>query len=286
MGRLTALAGLFLFPLYVGAQKPGDLDASFGDEGVVSTVTENGRGFRGPGALALQPDGKIVVVGHNSFFVETEGVSRSTSDFALQRYESDGTLDTTFGDMGMSTTDFSGMGDFAHAVAVQPDGKIIVGGATSPINGASDSALARYRPDGSLDTTFGGTGVVTAASDIRFLLGFAIQPHDGRLVVATQDFSSDGDTLTLPRYHAVTCGGVVVTRVGTAGNDTIMGTSGPDVILGFDGNDLISGLGGKDILCGGKGDDILRGGPGTDACDGGSGSADQALECEQVSNVP
>ena len=58
------------------------------------------------------------------------------------------------------------------------------------------------------------------------------------------------NVFALARYHAITCNGVVATRVGTAGNDTLMGTTGPDVIVGFDGNDTIYGLGGNDLLCG------------------------------------
>ena len=107
----------------------------------------------------------------------------------------------------------------------------------------------------------------------------AIQPRDGRLVVAGGSNASGNDDFALARYHAITCNGVVATRVGTAGNDTLMGTAGPDVIVGFDGDDTIYGLGGNDLLCGnagndtlvgGTGDDTLVGDTGTDVCDGGS----------------
>lgn len=78
----------------------------------------------------------------------------------------------------------------------------------------------------------------------------------------------------------LTCGGRAVTRIGTAGNDTIRGTDGTDVIHGGGGNDVIDGLGGDDFLCGGdgrdqlnggSGDDFLDGGPGSDRCRGGTG---------------
>ena len=97
---------------------------------------------------------------------------------------------------------------------------------------------------------------VVTASTTPYAL--AIQPRDGRLVVAGSSDASDGGDFALARYHAITCNGVVATQVGTAGNDTLMGTTGPDVIVGFDGNDTIYGLGGNDLLCGNAGNDTLR----------------------------
>ena len=124
----------------------------------------------------------------------------------------------------------------------------------------------------------------------------AIQPRDGRLVVAGYSRTSGPSAFALARYHAIHCNGVVATRVGTAGNDTLIGTDGPDVIVGFDGNDTIYGLGGNDLLCGnagndtlvgGSGDDTLVGDAGTDVCDGGSHvSKDTASGCESVAGVP
>jgi Ca2+-binding RTX toxin-like protein len=159
-----------------------------------------------------------------------------------------------------------------------------------------DVLLARYRANGTLDPTFGSAGMVMTDfvgghEDHVGVGALAIQPHDGRLVVAGYSASGNGN-FALARYHAITCGGVVVTRVGTAGHDTIVGTNGNDVIYGFGGNDTLLGRGGNDILCGGSGNDtlrggggndILRGGPGTDTCDGGvSGSGDMPVECETV----
>jgi uncharacterized delta-60 repeat protein len=85
-----------------------------------------------PSAIALQGDGKIVVVGQTG----------DVYDFALARYNSNGTLDTSFGTDGKLTTDFTGANDLPFSVAVQPDGNIVVaGGAT--VNGRADFALAR-----------------------------------------------------------------------------------------------------------------------------------------------
>jgi Ca2+-binding RTX toxin-like protein len=152
---------------------------------------------------------------------------------------------------------------------------------------------------GDLDTSFGGDGKV----DIPFGSGsedptsaLAIQSRDGRLVVAGQSWASGGYDFALARFHAITCNGVVATRVGTAGNDVLIGTVGNDVIVGFDGNDTIYGLGGNDLPCGNvgndtligdTGDDTLVGGDGTDVCSGGAHVyGDTASGCEQVSGVP
>jgi Ca2+-binding RTX toxin-like protein len=164
----------------------------------------------------------------------------------------------------------------------------------------SDTALARYKLNGSLDPTFGTNGVITTdfgsgRHDSASTL--AIQSRDGRVVVIGA-WSNDSGTrgFAVARFHAITCGGIVVTRIGTAGNDTIIGTSGADVIYGFGGDDYIDGGPGNDILCGGQGndtlrggggDDILRGGPGNDVCRGGAHvKGDRAFDCESVTTVP
>jgi uncharacterized delta-60 repeat protein len=263
----------------------GTLDTTFGDDGTVLTD------FRGGSqdfavALAIQPDSKIVVAG------VVDG------DFALARYLPNGTLDTTFGDYGMVTTDFGGgRYEVINTLALQSDGKIVVAG-LSEVSGNRDVALARYGSNGSLDTTFSSDGKVltdfgSGSHDEFYAL--IIQPRDGRLVVAGESFAGGGGDFALARYHAITCGGVVVTRIGTNRSETIMGTSGNDVIYGFGGNDTILGLGGNDLLCGGTGndtlrggggDDILRGGSGTDTCDGGAHvNGDQAFDCESVTGV-
>jgi uncharacterized delta-60 repeat protein len=220
-------------------------------------------------------------------------------DFALARYLPNGTLDASFSGDGTVLTNFGGESfDVAAALALQPDGKIVVAG-QSDASGSYDFALARYLPNGTLDATFGSDGTVLnnfSGDSFDAARALALQPRDGRLVVASPADASGHNGFALARYHAITCSGVVVTQVGTAGNDTIVGTPGNDVIFGFAGNDRIDGLGGDDILCGGTGNDTLRGGsgndllsggPGTDKCDGGSpGSGDTASGCEQVTGVP
>src|SRR5262249_32253745 len=130
-------------------------------------------------AVAVQPDGKIVVAGSAT-------VSGTGGDFALARYNADGSLDTTFSGDGKVTTDFALGLDQVFGVAIQPDGKIVTAG--SAYIGTStdrDFALARYNADGSLDTTFSGDGKMTTDFGQREdeAHGVAIQP-DGKIVTA------------------------------------------------------------------------------------------------------
>jgi len=281
--------GVFALARYL---RTGTLDPSFGGDGTVLTDFGSSRGDSAS-ALALQPDGKIVVAGSSSI----SGGNLS----ALARYLPNGTLDTSFSGDGKVTTDVGGTNwGSASALALQPNGKIVVAG-MSNASGNSDIALARYLPNGTLDTSFSGDGTVLTnfgSGSNEEATALAIQPRDGRLVVAgvTWARASGNQDFALARYHAIHCNGVVATRVGTAGNDTLMGTEGPDVLVGFDGHDTLYGLGGNDLLCGNAGNDILVGGSGndtlvgdvgTDMCDGGSHvSKDTASGCEQVTGVP
>src|SRR5881396_965906 len=134
----------------------GDLDGTFGAGGIVTTD------FFGAddeaSAVAIQADGKIVAAGY------ALNASTGNYDFALARYNIDGSLDDAtasditpgdqFGTGGKVTTDFAGGSDKAAAIAIQSDGKIVVAGLAFNTRGNDDFALARYNPDGSLDTSF------------------------------------------------------------------------------------------------------------------------------------
>lgn len=142
------------------------LDPTFDGDGKL--LTDFGGRVSHAAAVAIQPDGKIVAVGD------------AGGDFALARYNRDGSVDLTL------TTDFGGY-DGAGAVAVLPDGKIVAGGATE-----SDFALARYNPDGSLDIK-----IVTDLGDsdgIRRVL-----PAAGGRIVAV---GRSGDRVALVWYRA------------------------------------------------------------------------------------
>jgi uncharacterized delta-60 repeat protein len=158
----------------------GSLDSTFGRSGIVTTKFT---GYPGAdvAALAIQSDGRLVVAGN------TWGIAGTTyrPEFALARYNSDGSLDATFGLAGIVTTKFGGY-ESASAVdlAIQSDGKIVAAGTASSIFEGSDFMLARYNSDGSLDTTFGfGGKAATDISDVDATGGLAIQ-FDGKIVVA------------------------------------------------------------------------------------------------------
>ena len=157
----------------------GSLDSTFGTGGKVATdfseANETGS------SVAIQADGKIVVAGTLSSDID------SNSDFAVTRYNVDGSLDETFGPdrTGKLTTDFFGDTDSANAVAIQADGKIVVAGSVA--NGSNYFGVARYNPNGSLDETFGPDGTGKVATDFfgtfQLANAMAIQA-DGKIVVA------------------------------------------------------------------------------------------------------
>lgn len=175
----------------------GDLDITFNPTGSLpgtnTTQVIPGTSIDGANALALQSDGKIVVAGFSS----VDG--GSTFQFIVVRYNTDGTIDTTFGTNGIVTTNFNGVDDEANGVAIQADGKIVVDGYTTT-GGGTEFALARYLTDGTLDPSFGAGGLVTTpfagpsdANDVT------IQP-DGKIVAAGFATISGTDEFAVARY--------------------------------------------------------------------------------------
>jgi uncharacterized delta-60 repeat protein len=142
--------------------------------------------------VAVQPDGKIVVAGLAA------PPPRVDSDFALARYNPDGSLDMTFGDARIKATDLGTRSDDARALVLQPDGRIVVVGTAG-----DDLALARYTADGQLDGTFGHGGITTTPFGTEALAnGVALTPS-GQILIAgtTLGAKSDRDFL-LARYGA------------------------------------------------------------------------------------
>jgi uncharacterized delta-60 repeat protein len=233
----------------------GDLDSTFGVQGKV--VTDLGGPDRAE-AVVLQSDGKIVVAG------------RSGGDFALARYESNGTLDSTFGGDGVVTTDFAGNQDAALAVAVQPNAEIVAAGTTAS-GGSSDFALARYLPDGSLDVSLGptdpgfsGDGMVTTdfgGTDPEGATAVAIQQNNrivavggalADLVVARYDFDGTPD----PSFGVD----------GKLTTDFTGADVGQALALQADGKIVVAGTtsaGGGDFALARYGGDFVPGAPGT-----------------------
>lgn len=171
------------------------LDPTFGIGGEVITDFIGSGDDKGADAV-VEPDGKLVVVGTSTSYSS----SVPESDVALARYNADGGLDTSFGTAGRTVTDFGTAGDFGRRIARQADGKLIVAG------GAGGSfAVARYHPNGTLDSTFDGDGKVTTPigqPDSR-ATGLAVQA-DGKIVLSGYAAfgTSTGYDFVLIRYNA------------------------------------------------------------------------------------
>ena len=153
----------------------GVLDSSFGGTGFVTTSFSTNDDAAN--AIAVQSDGKIVVAGTS--------YNGANVDFAVARYNSNGTPDDSFGTSGRVTTAIDTSVDVANAVAIQPDGKIVVAGYAVIGGTAVDFAVARYRTNGTLDPSFGSFGRVATALGAGGAVGsaLAIQP-DGKILVA------------------------------------------------------------------------------------------------------
>ncbi len=200
---------------FVTRPAPGGLDTTFGFTCKVTTAI--GAGNDAASAVAIQSDGKIVAAGYS--------YNGTDNDFALVRYNTDGSLDTSFNTNGEVTTAIGTGNDVASAVAIQSDGKIVVAGYS--YNGTdNDFALVRYNTDGSLDTTFNATGKVTTAigagNDVAYAV--AIQ-SDGKIVGAGYSYNGSDNDFALVRYNTdgsldttFNSTGEVTTAIGT-GND-------------------------------------------------------------------
>src|SRR5262249_3794930 len=140
-------------------------------------------------AVALQPDGKIVVAG--SATTASGGI-----DFALARYNTDGTLDTGFGSGGKVTTDFNGREDRIFAVVVEPNGQIVAAGFATTAGGDSLAALALYSPNGSL------LGKGTADPGVaKMISAMALQP-DGKMVLVGIGTRGTSDDFVVARINS------------------------------------------------------------------------------------
>jgi uncharacterized delta-60 repeat protein len=201
-----------------GKARSGSLDPAFGAGGTVVTDTIGTRRSQASAAVQ-QPDHKILALGWADRFA----TSFDERDFALARYNADGTLDPTFGRGGKTTTDFvdliqfnqGGASDVGSALAVQPDGRILAVGTAygcSPADTCNSGiAAARYLEDGSPDPSFGQAGRAlsfdtftdfeTATSGMTEGNAIAIQ-SDGRIVVAgrARNILGEGD-FVLARYN-------------------------------------------------------------------------------------
>jgi uncharacterized delta-60 repeat protein len=172
-GKILAAVGKALCRLDATT---GFLDVGFGSGGIATTQSGGIDVYHA--AVAVQPDGRILAGGN------------LLGRFAIVRYGPDGTLDTGFGDGGITTADAGG----ARSFFLQPDGTFIVGATTT----AGNLALLRFRADGTLDTGYGSGGIL--ATDGGYGSGVALQP-DGKILVAGSAYNPTLDFF-VDRYNA------------------------------------------------------------------------------------
>lgn len=172
------------------AAPPGDLDTTFDGDGKLTTDFGD---FDEAGGVSIQADGKIVAAG--------SAVSLTGFDFALARYNSNGSLDITFDGDGLVTLDFDAATDEARAVAIQADGKILAAGLAVLSGGNAEFGVARYNSTGSLDTSFDGDGSATTdfAADFDRVDAVAVQGN-GKIVAGGHAVVSGTVDFALARY--------------------------------------------------------------------------------------
>jgi len=223
-GKLLSLIIVILLTTTFAIAQPGSLDQTFGINGKIigSNVTKIFSSSIGDEKLgvALQTDGKILV-------------TNSTTQFSVSRFNPDGTPDTSFGANGVaSTVIIDGKSCIANTIAVQPDGKIVVGGSTSTqifsVVNQTDFAVARFMPDGSLDTSFGTNGKMVFPFNDTFeiMKTIAVQP-DGKIIFTGELKGRQAIGIYVP-------GGLAVVRLNTNGTlDTGFGSGGKAIAPSF-----------------------------------------------------
>jgi uncharacterized delta-60 repeat protein len=199
MKKTFILFAFWGLPFMLFAQTQGSLDATFGTNGkVVTAVTSLNDKSKD---LLVQPDGKIIVGGEVSI------VFGDTVYMALIRYNSNGSIDNSFGVNGKVLTNFANVSCSLKALALQPDGKIVAVGYTLDkaitANTKTDFAIVRYNANGSLDTSFDGDGRVTTDFDSAIDIAYALAIQtDGKIVVAGDSRQGLKMQSVMARYNA------------------------------------------------------------------------------------
>jgi uncharacterized delta-60 repeat protein len=239
-GRWVAACLVGLLAAGASVAAPGELDTTFGDGGRTRVAVLDGFGY--PlypefHTLAEQDDGKLLLAGW-AYITNPEGYA--STDLLVVRLNTDGSVDTSFDGDGWVSIDvvpneFGGSEDAVFAVAVQPDGKILIAGDTIDYNNSSqpDMVIVRLNPDGSPDTTFGTDGVVVHDAGGIFTdraTGIVRQASGGIVVAGNTDRNGEQDVLFV-RFD------------GNGALDTTFGTDGETLVSFGPGSvESVSGL--------------------------------------------
>lgn len=172
----------------------GSLDSTFNFDGVRTIFF--GDGWDVAYSIAVQADEKIVVAGRSY-------ASITKDDFALARFNTDGSLDNTFSFDGKTTTDFNSYNDGIYSIIIQPDGKILAAGYASSDVISLDFALARYNTDGSLDNTFSSDGKVTIdVSPFNSIAWQVMLLPDGKIILIGNSRNATNLDIAIVRLNA------------------------------------------------------------------------------------
>lgn len=192
LSAVVLLAGVVLSPQARFAHAAGgDLDPAFDRDGRrVFVSSSEDRGL----AVAIQPNGKIVVAGDTDFF--------GTLDVLVMRFNRNGSADSTFDNDGRRIYDEPGAEDHGQAVAVQAnDGKIVVAG-YSNLFGRNNALLLRFNADGRLDPTFDNDGRRIVDSGVEDRIQAVAIQRDGKIVVAGYSNELGADDILVMRFNA------------------------------------------------------------------------------------
>ena len=184
------LSVLKIFNCMVSKGQEGNLDNSFGNNGIVITTISTGNDQIL--ASKIQSDGRILAAGH---------VYNGTNyDFAIARYKVDGKLDTSFNLNGKVTFGVGIENDFVYSMVIQNDGKILIGG-QSISSSKGYFALARVNLNGSLDNSFGNNGKVVTSLSGKKDLAYAIAIKDDKIILAGYSTINNGNSIAIARYN-------------------------------------------------------------------------------------
>ena len=196
---------------------PGDLDMTFGGTGIVTLDIGTGTTADQANGVAVQPDGKVVIAGAAS--------NGSNLDYVVIRYNVDGSLDTTFATGGIGTYAIDARDDWANAVHLLDDGKMLVlGNYRFGTSSSNVTGILKLNADGTRDTTWGTNGLATIFR-INNVRGLSILPDGKMMVGGTGPDPSLSSRMTIYRLNAN----------GSIDNSWGSGSNGGEVQLFFPG---------------------------------------------------